>query len=124
MRALEASGVVSIRHGVGTFLQAYDYGPIIQNLSFSALFDPGMARHLLQTRQALEIGAIGPAIDLLTLDDLDMLERCVMEMRSEEDALAAEYRFHMRLYTGMDNPLLAGSLQAVLVGAVPACWRR
>jgi DNA-binding FadR family transcriptional regulator len=114
VRTLEASGVVDIRHGVGTFLQAYDYGPILQNLSFSALFAPDMARHLLQTRQALEIGAVAPALDRLTIEDLDALAGYTMEMQTSESALAAEYGFHRRLYAALDNPLLAGLLRL--------CW--
>ncbi|MHB1318384.1 MAG: FadR/GntR family transcriptional regulator [Anaerolineae bacterium] len=114
VRTLEASGVVAIRHGVGTFLQAYDYEPILQNLSFSALFAPGMAGHLLQTRQALEIGALPEALDHLTQDDLDTLARYTADMQTAERALAAEYRFHRFLYASLGNPLLSGLLRI--------CW--
>lgn len=108
VRSLEASGVLTIRHGVGMFLQAYDFGPILRNLSFSALFDDRMAEHVLQTRQALETGAVGFAVNRLTTDDLDVLEQTLSEMQSPDTALAAEYRFHSLLVGCLDNPLLEG----------------
>jgi GntR family transcriptional repressor for pyruvate dehydrogenase complex len=114
VRTLEASGVVAIHHGVGTFLQAYDYGPMLQSLSFSALFDPEMACHLLQTRAALEIGALSGIIDLLTLEDLEALDDCVARMSSPEGAQAAEFRFHMLLVARLANPFMAGLLRL--------CW--
>jgi len=130
VRSLEASGVLTIRHGVGMFLQAYDFGPILRNLSFSALFDDRMSEHVLQTRQALETGGVAFAVNRLTTDELDVLEATLSDMQSPETSLAAEYRFHSLLMKCLDNPFLAGLFRYCwlahqqFVGDVPSEDRR
>lgn len=130
VRSLEASGVLTIRHGVGMFLQTYDFGPILRNLSFSALFDNRMAEHVLQTRQALETGSVAFAVDRLSTDDLEVMEETLVAMQSPDTALAAEYRFHSLLLACLDNPLLEGLFRYCwlahqqFVGEMPSAERQ
>jgi GntR family transcriptional regulator, transcriptional repressor for pyruvate dehydrogenase complex len=106
LRAWEAAGILTIRHGVGAFVQRYDWAPVLRNLSVSALFEPQQGALLRQLREALEIGALPGAIERLTTGDLDALAALAEEISTGEDGLAAEFRLHLRLVQALGNPLV------------------
>lgn len=106
LRAWEAAGILTIRHGVGAFVQRYNWAPILQNLSVSALFEPEQAALLLQLREALELGTLPRAIERLSTADLDALAALAEELSTDEDGLSAEFRLHLRLVQAVENPLI------------------
>lgn len=108
LRAWEAAGILEIRHGVGAFLQAYNYAPLLENLALSALFEPEQPRHMLELRQVLELGALPQVLDRLEPDDVDALDLLTEEMLGAQDGLDVEFRFHARLCGLLENPLVDG----------------
>ena len=74
LRSLESLGVVETRHGVGTFICAYDFSPILENLSHSLLFERDHLRDLVQVREALEVGLLDSAVQSIDDDHLRQLE--------------------------------------------------
>lgn len=111
LRAWEAAGILRIRHGVGAQIRAYNYAPLLENLSFSALFEPELHSHVRGVWLALELGLVPLALDRLSVDDLSALEALTSQMLDDEHGLEAEYRLHARLAAVLGNPLLVGLLR-------------
>jgi GntR family transcriptional repressor for pyruvate dehydrogenase complex len=116
LRAWEASGILTIRHGVGVFLQRYNWAPLLQNLSVSALFEPEQGRQWLQLRAVLELGLLPHAIEHLTPEDLDALEALTEEMLDGDSGPSAEVRYHALLSQTPDSPLVAELLRLAWLG--------
>ena len=111
LRAWEAAGIVTIRHGVGAFLQRYNWAPIVENLSVSALFEPELAGHMLGLRAILEEGLMPQAVERLTTEDVEELETLCQELLTDDVGLGAEIRFHALLGRAGGNPLAEGLLR-------------
>jgi len=103
LRALEALGVVEIVHGVGTFVRAYDFTPILENLSYSLLFQRNNLRDLVQVRAALEVGLLPDVVRSVRQEDLDQLEAIVARMAETNDCMEEDHRFHHALYRCLQN---------------------
>lgn len=119
LKVLQALGVVEIRHGFGTFVAATSFTSLGASLAFrgrlSLRHGGAEALELVDVRQALESGLIGLAIDAVTEDDLQVLERQVVAM----EVLAAQGKhfidedqdFHRLLYVPLHNDLLSNLLE-------------
>jgi len=103
LRALEALGVLDTKHGVGTFVRAYDFAPILENLSYSLLFERSNLRDLVQVRAALEVGLLPDAIRSLDQDDLARLDAIVARMAETNDCMEEDRQFHLALYRHLQN---------------------
>lgn len=122
LRAWEAMGIVSIRHGVGAFLRPYDYGAFVANLSFIALFAPHYEDNILSLWEILELGCLEQQNDALPEELLQTLDTLVGEMQ-EGDGLAAEYRFHRQLCQLANNPLAEALFRLLWLAWRNACQR-
>ncbi len=121
LKALQAMGIVEIRHGFGTYVGAMSLAPMVEGLAFRTV-----ARHhrgedsllqLLELREALETGLISRLAGRLPDRDLDELDALVARMERQAahggDGLAETDRaFHAALYRGLDNALLGEVLEA------------
>lgn len=103
LRALEAIGVLETRHGIGTFVRAYDFAPILENLSYSLLFERDNLRDLVQVRAALEVGLLPEAIRALDQTDLNRLDAIVARMAETNDCIEEDRQFHLALYQHLQN---------------------
>jgi len=108
LRSLESLGVVETRHGVGTFVRAYDLQPILENLSFSLLFERDNLRELVQVREAMEVGLISDVIMRIDDKELDQIAAILDRMRSAdgEDDGQNDRLFHQALYRCLNNHLV------------------
>ncbi len=104
LRAWEAAGILQIRHGVGAFLQRYNWAPMLRNLSISALFEPDQGRQMRDLRHILESGLLARAVERLTNADVDALAALARAMSAGEGGRAAEFRFHALLAQAAGNP--------------------
>lgn len=106
-RALEALGVLTTKHGVGTFIRAYDLSPILENLSFSLLFASDSLYKLVQIREAMEVGLIAEVVGKISAEQVEELDNILVQM-SEADPLEndMEIVFHTALYSCLDNDLI------------------
>ncbi|MCU1548380.1 MAG: FadR family transcriptional regulator [Arthrobacter sp.] len=120
LKALQALGIIEIRHGFGMFVAPSNFDALADGLTFRgrlSLRHHGQeALQLVGVRQALEAGLIGASMDRITPDQLAAVEDSVrrMELRagSAEHFPEADAEFHRRLFEPLDNQLLI-SLMAV-----------
>ncbi|MGP3923566.1 FadR/GntR family transcriptional regulator [Streptomyces sp. 8N616] len=120
LKALQAMGIVEIRHGFGTYVGPMSMAPMIEGLTFRTVAGHYRGEdsllQLLELREAIETGLIArlagrvPAMDLAELDAL--------MARMDEEATAGAVRadtdraFHATLYRGLGNLLLSEVLEA------------
>jgi len=120
LKALQAMGIVEIRHGFGTYVGPMSMAPMIEGLIFRTVAGHYRGEdsllQLLELREAVETGLIArlagriPAADLQTLDAITRQ----MEAEAVEGAVRAETdrAFHAALYGSLDNTLLSEVLEA------------
>ncbi|HEY3683624.1 MAG TPA: FCD domain-containing protein [Streptosporangiaceae bacterium] len=147
MKALEAVGIVDIRHGYGTYVGSVPMSALEAGLAFrgalSVRGDLTDMRDLLEVREVMETGLV-PRV-LAAYDDLDLgaLESAVaaMERAAGRGRYAPDddWRFHETLYRPLGNALVLDLLQvfwkvfqeldddlprAASTPAVTAAWHR
>lgn len=119
MKALEALGIVDIRHGHGTYVGSVSLSGLEAGLAFhsvlSARGDLSDIRDLVEVRQVLETGLI-PRV-LAAYDDIDIAALTGAVEAMETAAAAGEYepdadwRFHEALYRPLHNKLVLDLLK-------------
>ncbi|WP_030792006.1 FadR/GntR family transcriptional regulator [Streptomyces sp. NRRL S-920] len=122
LKALQAMGIVEIRHGFGTYVGPMSVAPMIEGLTFRTVAGHYRGEdsllQLLELREAVETGLIArlagrvPEADLAELDAL--VDRMDAEAASADGAVRAETdrAFHAALYRGLGNLLLGEVLEA------------
>ncbi|MFJ3302604.1 FadR/GntR family transcriptional regulator [Streptomyces sp. NPDC086549] len=120
LKALQAMGIVEIRHGFGTYVGPMSLAPMVEGLAFRTVAGHYRGEdsllQLLELREAVETGLVSRLAGRLPEADLTELERLVVRMEREAaqgTGLAETDRaFHATLYRGLDNVLLSEVLEA------------
>ncbi|MEV6751905.1 FadR/GntR family transcriptional regulator [Streptomyces sp. NPDC051214] len=128
LKALQAMGIVEIRHGFGTYVGPMSMAPMIEGLTFRTVAGHYRGEdsllQLLELREAVETGLIArlagriPAADLAELDALvDRMDTEAAENdgRSGQPGVVhteTDRAFHATLYRCLRNPLLGEVLEA------------
>ena len=120
LKALQAVGIVEIRHGFGTYVGRMSLGALVDELSFHGRLSPsGDTRsitELIEVREALEAGLIGQVVahaDEADLVDLrEVAERMAREAEVGEVSPLTDRQFHETLYRPLDNDLMLRLLAA------------
>ncbi|WP_327355831.1 FadR/GntR family transcriptional regulator [Streptomyces sp. NBC_01304] len=120
LKALQAMGIVEIRHGFGTYVGPMSMAPMIEGLTFRTVAGHYRGEdsllQLLELREAVETGLIARLAGLVPAEDLAELDALVGRMDAEaaEGAVRAETdrAFHATLYRGLGNQLLGEVLEA------------
>jgi DNA-binding FadR family transcriptional regulator len=120
LKALQAMGIVEIRHGFGTYVGPMTLAPMIEGLAFRTVAGHHRGEdsllQLLELREAMEAGLVSRLAGRLPERDLVELDTLVSRMEEKADegvGLAATDRaFHATLYRGLDNALLSEVLEA------------
>ncbi|MEC4015184.1 FadR/GntR family transcriptional regulator [Streptomyces sp. H27-D2] len=120
LKALQAMGIVEIRHGFGTYVGPMSMAPMIEGLTFRTVAGHYRGEdsllQLLELREAVETGLISrlvgraPEADPAELDAL--VERMTQEAAAGAVRAETDRAFHAALYRGLDNPLLSEVLEA------------
>ncbi|MFF4258468.1 FadR/GntR family transcriptional regulator [Streptomyces sp. NPDC001663] len=121
LKALQAMGIVEIRHGFGTYVGPMSLAPMIEGLAFRTVAGHYRGEdsllQLLELREAVETGLVSrlagriPERDLVELDGL--VGRMEQQAAQGGAGLAETDRaFHATLYRGLDNVLLGEVLEA------------
>ncbi|WP_030563296.1 FadR/GntR family transcriptional regulator [Streptomyces aureocirculatus] len=122
LKALQAMGIVEIRHGFGTYVGPMSMAPMIEGLTFRTVAGHYRGEdsllQLLELREAVETGLIArlagslPPSDLADLDAL--VDRMDAEAAGADGTVRAETdrAFHATLYRCLGNPLLGEVLEA------------
>ena len=120
LKALQAMGIVEIRHGFGTYVGPMSMAPMIEGLIFRTVAGHYRGEdnllQLLELREAVETGLIARLAGRIPANDLETLDAIVRRMEAEaaEGAVHAETdrAFHAALYGSLDNTLLSEVLEA------------
>ncbi|GAA4449323.1 FadR/GntR family transcriptional regulator [Phytohabitans houttuyneae] len=119
IKALQALGIVDIRHGLGTYVGTPSFSPLEAGLTFhSHLSLRGDLRDigdLVQIREVLETGLVRQVLAMVDTADLDTLESAVatMEREAAEGRYSpeADWLFHKTLYAPLRNELISDLLR-------------
>ncbi len=120
LKALQAIGVVDVRHGYGMQVGAGGLDSLVESLTFrgrlSLRQDLRAARELVQVREALEVGLVPMTITLSLPRDLARVQHAVegMEARARhgEAFPDLDHEFHRLLFAPLENSLLSELLAA------------
>lgn len=119
LKALQALGIVEIRHGFGTYVGDCSLDPFADALVFRGRKSLGGDRReiyeIVDLRQALEAGLIGQIIDVIDEPALARLADCLAELEQHaglgEAGDAADRAFHEQLYAPLGNQLMSQLLR-------------
>ncbi|MGW0734096.1 FadR/GntR family transcriptional regulator [Streptomyces sp. NPDC002851] len=120
LKALQAMGIVEIRHGFGTYVGPMSMAPMTEGLAFRTVAGhyrgEDSLRQLLELREAVETGLIARLAGRVPPADLAQLEALAEQMEREaakgDVAAETDRAFHAALYRGLGNPLLGEVLEA------------
>lgn len=109
-RSLQTLGVIEARHGNGLYVAEFSFRPVVEQLPYG-LASPGLAlEEILTAREAIEVGLMPAVARLASSADLDACAALAAEMTTLEAAgesiVEVDRRFHLRLYTGLENALV------------------
>ncbi len=119
MKALEAVGIVDIRHGYGTYVGSGPLSGLEAGLAFrgalSVRGDYADIRNLLEVREVLEAGLVSRVLAARDRLDLSELSAAVTAMEAAagqgDYAPEQDWRFHETLYRPLDNELVLDLIQ-------------
>jgi GntR family transcriptional regulator, transcriptional repressor for pyruvate dehydrogenase complex len=112
--ALQAQGVLEVRHGGGTFLRAFD----ATSPSYAALLDRRRRLpQVLEARRILEVPIAACAAERRTPDDVQAIDTALELMRQEveerEIGVHGDFAFHRAITTAAHNPVLAHLMRSL-----------
>ncbi|QOR70565.1 FadR family transcriptional regulator [Ruania alkalisoli] len=122
VKALQALGVLTIRHGSGTFVAEPNLSALTLLLSFRARHSMRTsgreAQQLVEVREALEIGLLPHAMHASGEADLAAVRSALSHMEAAplgDQLRAADMAFHESLFAPLRNDLLSQVLRAFWV---------
>lgn len=117
LSALAAMGVITIRPGEGTFVQAVKNGAIVEPLAIALLLDRQATLDLLEAREILETETAALAARRACPEEIERLEELIKEMETEleEGRLGEEtdVRFHLAIAEAARNNVLCRLMYTV-----------
>ncbi|GAA2353956.1 FadR/GntR family transcriptional regulator [Nonomuraea africana] len=121
LKALQAVGIVDIRHGFGMFVGRMSLNGLVDELAFHSrirMHDDGPRQlgHLVEIREVLEAGLVERLIDLGDAADLSPVAEVMARMSAEAEvgviSPETDRLFHDVLYRPLGNPLVGQLLGA------------
>ncbi|RSN51694.1 MULTISPECIES: FadR/GntR family transcriptional regulator [Actinomadura] len=114
LKALQAVGIVEIRHGFGMYVGSMSLGALVDELTFHARISKRQGRddlaHLVDVREILERGLIDQVIDRGLNSGTPDLDEVMRRMEVEADAgqvtPETDRLFHELLYRPLANPIV------------------
>ncbi|MBY5757570.1 FadR family transcriptional regulator [Rhizobium leguminosarum] len=110
IKALESLGVLETRRGVGIFVKAFSFEPLLDNLAYGLGGALRQIEEVLEIRRTLEVGLIGKTIDVIGEEDIAELRATVNRMRAHaergETFAQDDQLFHRLLFRCQDNETL------------------
>lgn len=110
LRSLEALGIIETRRGEGRVVRSFNFDSILENMSYSLLFDQDDFEAILDIRQALECYFIVDAMKKITDEDLRTLKKVLPHVDDRERGnilINPDAQFHQIIFAPLKNePLL------------------
>lgn len=120
LKALQAVGIVDIKHGFGMYVGSMSLGALVDELTFHARISRQNGHndlaHLVEVREVLERGLIDQVIERGLADETPELDEIMVKMEAEAAAGGVtpdtDRRFHELLYQPLANPIVSQLLNA------------
>ena len=110
IKALESVGILETRRGIGVFVAAFSFAPLLDNLVFGLRGTAHEVAEMLQVRRALELGLIADVVEGADDALVDELRRITDRMRQRAEASESfaddDQRFHQALFERLGNATL------------------
>ncbi|KGJ77545.1 GntR family transcriptional regulator [Cryobacterium roopkundense] len=115
LKSLQAQNIISVRRGLGTFVNPTDVWTGIDAILLAASRDTSpdeAATRLLEVRRMVETGASELAATNYTADDLERMDAAIREMESAHGAddvealVTADLAFHDAVLRSSGNPFV------------------
>lgn len=107
IKALESLGVLEARRGVGIFVKAFSFEPLLDNLAYGLGGALRQVEELIEIRRVLEAGMIGKTLAMISDDDIAELRATVDRMgahaRRGETFADEDQQFHALLFRCQNN---------------------
>lgn len=111
IKALESLGVLETRRGVGVFVKAFSFQPLLDNLAYGLQASLRDVEELREIRRVLETGLIDKTVAMIGEEDIAALRRVTERMREKaernESFAEEDQRFHQLLFRCQDNKTLS-----------------
>jgi len=110
VKALESVGVLEMRRGVGAFVKAFSFEPLLDNLTYGLGDVLERVEDVIAVRRALELGMIDQALERIGPEDIRDLRATLENMRElaerGEAFPDADRQFHLLLFRCLGNAVL------------------
>lgn len=107
IKALESLGVLEARRGVGIFVKAFSFEPLLDNLAYGLGGALRQVEELIEIRRVLEVGMIGKTLAIIGAEDIAELRATVDRMgelaKRGESFADEDQLFHTLLFRCQDN---------------------
>ena len=111
IKSLESLGVLDTRRGIGVFVKAFSFQPLLENLAYGLQISLREVEELREIRRVLETGLIDKTIARIGDEDIAALGAITERMRAKAEAGASfaeeDQRFHQLLFRCQDNRTLS-----------------
>ncbi|WP_411507168.1 FadR/GntR family transcriptional regulator [Brucella anthropi] len=110
IKALESVGVLESRRGIGVFVKAFSFEPLLENLAYGLGDALRQIEEVTAIRRALEVGLIDKTLELIGEDDIrelrDTLEKMHRRAKRGEGFPEEDRHFHQLLFRCQGNEML------------------
>lgn len=110
IKALESVGVLESRRGVGVFVKAFSFEPLLENLAYGLGGALKQIEEVIVIRRTLEVGLIDKTLEAIGPDDIRELREVLEKMRihaERNEAFVEEDKlFHTLLFRCQKNETL------------------
>lgn len=111
IKSLESLGVLETRRGVGVFVKAFSFQPLLENLAYGLQISLRDVEEMREVRRVLETGLIDKTVAMIGADDIAALRQVTEQMRVKAEAgesfAEEDQRFHRLLFRCQDNHTLS-----------------
>jgi DNA-binding FadR family transcriptional regulator len=109
IRALQATGILDIQPGNGTFVAEFGFEALANHFNFVIRSQQHQMQYLVEARLVFENGILELAADRLKPADIKQLQKAargIGNAKTSEEDLATELEFHQYLVQVTGNPVL------------------
>ena len=130
IRALEAKGIIKVRHGLGTYVKEFNLADLLTDFAYGLLIDGQAAKELYEIRKHLELSYIKAAVRKITDEDIEEMRSILEEMRAKavqgERFPEEDLALHRVIFHNVDNKSLLKLLDVFrsLYKSEIASWNR
>lgn len=119
IKGLESLGILETRRGIGVFVKAFSFEPLLDNLAYGLGGTLREVEEVLEIRRVLEVALIEKTVRLIPEADIAELWQAVAQMKhkAERNETFAEddQRFHQLLFRCQDNRMLVRLIEVFWV---------